>query len=67
MAPDGFEWWSGSDEALGEDLHFRLGVWASLTAVLLQFPTGDTYLFDLDLYTEADGGREPFTTITVSL
>ncbi|CAN0390744.1 unnamed protein product, partial [Ascophyllum nodosum] len=52
VAPDGFEWWSGSDEALGEELHFRLGIWASLTAVLLQFPTGDTYLFDLHLYTE---------------
>ncbi|CAM9952012.1 unnamed protein product [Ascophyllum nodosum] len=64
VAPDGFEWWSGSDEALGEELHFRLGIWAELTAVLLQFPTGDTYLFDLHLFTEADGGREPFTTIT---
>ena len=67
VASDGFEWWSESDGALGEELQFVLSTWASLTAVLLQFPTGDTYLFDLRLYTAADGAREPFATLTVSL
>ena len=65
MVLNGFEWWSESEEALDEELQFKLSTWASLTAVVLKFPTDKTYLFDLHLYTEADGGDEPFATLTV--
>ena len=64
---NGFEWWSESDDAIDEELEFELSTWASLTAVGLQFPTGETYLFELHFYTEADGGYNPFTTLTVRL
>ena len=67
MTTDAFEWWSESDDALDEELVFELSTWVLLTAVELQFPTGDTYLFELELYTEADSGNDPFTTLTVRL
>ena len=62
---DGFEWWSESDDALDEELGFLLSTWSSLTSVGLQFPTGETYQFDLHFYTEADGADDPFMTLTV--
>ena len=61
----GFEWSSESDDALDEELVFKLSYWASLTSADLLFPEGETYLFELDLYTNADGGDDPFMTITV--
>ncbi|CAM9670164.1 unnamed protein product [Ascophyllum nodosum] len=64
VTTDAFEWWSESDDALDEELVFELSTWVLLTAVELQFPTGDTYLFELELYTEADSGNDPFTTLT---
>ncbi|CAM9670498.1 unnamed protein product [Ascophyllum nodosum] len=60
----GFEWWSESDDALDEELVFELSYWASLTSADLLFPAGDTYLFELDLYTDADDGNDPFMTLT---
>ena len=63
----GFEWWSESDDALDEELVFELSYWASLTSADLLFPAGDTYLFELDLYTDADDGNDPFMTLTVRL
>ena len=62
---DGFEWWSELEDALDEELVFKLSTWSSLTSVGLQFPTGETYQFDLHFYTEADGADDPFTTLTV--
>lgn len=62
---DGFEWWSESIDAFDEELVFKLSTWSSLTSVGLQFPTGDTYLFEMHFYTEADGAKDPFTVLTV--
>ena len=62
---DGFEWWSELDDALDAELVFTLSTWSTLTSVGLQFPTGETYQFELHFYTEADGADDPFTTLTV--
>jgi len=62
---DGFEWWSELDDALDAELVFTLSTWSTLTSVGLQFPTGETYQFELHFYTEADGANDPFTTLTV--
>ena len=68
MVTDGFEWWSQSADAFDEKLKFKFSYWASLTAVRLQFPTGETYLFELHFYTaDNDGDYIPFTTLTVRL
>lgn len=60
---DAFEWGSDSDEALDRWLTFTLNSYATVTAVEMQFPVGDTYLFDLEIYNHEDG--QPFTTISV--
>ncbi|CAN0221443.1 unnamed protein product [Pylaiella littoralis] len=58
---DDFEWSSESEEALGRTLSFVLNSYAVIDTVDFQFPTGDTYKFDLQLY-EGDG--DPRYTLT---
>ena len=41
---------------------FDFATYATLSAIELQFPTGDTYKFDLQLYNE---NRDPFATLAV--
>ena len=61
---DGFEWWSNTDEVLDEVLAFNLGILATVTRLELQFPLGETYMFDLQLFNGLVD-RQPFATITV--
>ncbi|CAM9369501.1 unnamed protein product, partial [Sphacelaria rigidula] len=59
---DKFEWSSDSDEALDRDLTFILDSYATITAVELQFPVGETYTFELQFF--VDNGQQP--TIGIS-
>ncbi|CAM9345645.1 unnamed protein product [Scytosiphon promiscuus] len=59
---DAFEWSSESDEAIDRTLSFDLAYYAIVDTVELQFPTGETYNFELWLY--GDDG-EPGYTLTV--
>lgn len=74
MTTDSFEWTSDSEEAWDDTLTFSLSTYSALTAVELQFPVGETYLFDLELYDERftfsstpTGDYDPHTTIQVSI
>lgn len=74
MTTDRFEWTSDSEEAWDRTLTFSLSTYSSLTAVELQFPAGETYIFDLELYDDRvtfslspTSGYEPHTTIEVSV
>lgn len=60
---DAFEWSSESEEAIDRTLSFELAYYATIDTVELQFPTGETYNFDLELYT---GDYDPQYTLTVS-
>lgn len=62
-ATDRFEWSSESDEALDRTLSFVLNSYAVMDAIELQFPTGDTYKFNLEIY---DGDGDPSHTLIVS-
>lgn len=61
-ATDGFEWGSDSNDAIDLLLYFALSSYATVTAIELQFPVGDTYKFDLELGNDIG---EPFQTMTV--
>ncbi|CAM9236986.1 unnamed protein product, partial [Sphacelaria rigidula] len=51
---DKFEWSSDSNEALDRDLTFPLNSYATITAVELQFPVGETYKFELQFFVDND-------------
>ena len=50
MTSDSFEWTSTVEDAWNRKLTFSLSTYSTLNAVELQFPTGETYIFDLWLY-----------------
>ena len=66
-AVPGFAWTSDSDEAIGETLSFGLVNLYTLTEAQFQFPVGDTYQFDLEIFSSLDGTGEPYVTIPVSI
>ncbi|CAM9472979.1 unnamed protein product, partial [Sphacelaria rigidula] len=45
---------SESADTLGEDIFFSFAFFAEITAVELQFPVGDTYMFDVQLVIEGE-------------
>ncbi|CAM9227537.1 unnamed protein product, partial [Sphacelaria rigidula] len=47
---DNFEWQSDSDDALDRTLSFGLNSYATVTAVDILFPVGDSYNFEIRLY-----------------
>ncbi|CAM9345152.1 unnamed protein product [Pylaiella littoralis] len=49
---DAFQWTSNSAEVVGEKLHFSLSHYAIVSAIELQFPIGDTYQFEIELYND---------------
>ncbi|CAM9649069.1 unnamed protein product [Ascophyllum nodosum] len=50
VTSDAFEWTSDAEEAWDRKLTFSLSTYSTLNAVELQFPKGETYIFDLQLY-----------------
>ncbi|CAN0405209.1 unnamed protein product, partial [Ascophyllum nodosum] len=50
VTADALEWTSDAEEAWDRKLTFSLSTYSTLNAVELQFPTGETYIFDLQLY-----------------
>jgi len=73
VTTDSFEWTSDSEEAWDRTLIFSLSTYSSLTAVELQFPVGETYIFDLELFDDRvtfsltpTSSKDPHTTIEAS-
>eukprot|EP00752_Nemacystus_decipiens_P014959 g13318.t1 len=58
---DGFDWSSDSDEALDRTLSWSLNSYATMDAIEMQFPVGDTYKFDLELFDGGDDARQVLT------
>lgn len=65
MASEGFEWTSDSNEALDRSLSLILSYYSAVTTIDIEFPVGDTYKFDLNIFNGVDG--EPSATIEVSV
>lgn len=61
---DAFDWSSDSNEALDRTLSWTLNAYAEMDAVELQFPAGDTYKFDLELFDGGDDARQVFSVRT---
>ncbi len=61
----GFAWTSESDEMIGQTLLFELVGYWTVTEAQLQFPVGDTYKFDIELFNGLDGTGEAYITIEV--
>ena len=61
--PGAFEWGSESEDAIDRTLLFTLGSYASMSAVELLFPVGETYKFDLEVYDVNNG--DPRQTFAV--
>eukprot|EP00903_Cladosiphon_okamuranus_P018639 g17154.t1 len=57
---NGFDWSSDSDEALDRTLSWPLSSYATMDAIELQFPVGDTYKFDLQLFDDSDDPVQVF-------
>lgn len=60
---DAFEFTSDSEAVMGSTLRFSFSSYATMTAVELKFPVGDTYKFSLELYDSYSG--DPVLSITV--
>ncbi|CAN0221698.1 unnamed protein product, partial [Pylaiella littoralis] len=60
---DAFEWSSETDDFIGDTLSFALNSYAFLTAFEMQFPTGDTYKYDIVCYNEDDMAFAAFTDL----
>lgn len=60
-------WRSDSPEATGGVLTYELNSYATVDAVELEFPVGDTYKFDVELYNDAADypWEDLFATVTV--
>lgn len=61
---DKFEWQSDSDEALGRSLSFSLNSYATVTAMEIMFPVGDSYNFEINFF-YYNGDGEPDLIVTV--
>lgn len=61
---DAFEWSSDSNEALDRTLSWFFNSYATIDAVEMQFPVGDTYKFDLELFDGGDDARQVLTVRT---
>eukprot|EP00752_Nemacystus_decipiens_P013409 g11873.t1 len=63
---DAFMWRSDSPEATGAVLQYELNSYATVDALELEFPVGDTYKFDVELYNDAADypWEDVFATIT---
>lgn len=64
---DAFMWRSDSPDATGGVLMYELNSYATVVALELEFPVGDTYKFDVELYNDAADfpSEDLFATITV--
>lgn len=62
ITTDGFEFISNDERVLDRAVTFTLNSYATLTAIEMQFVTGDTYKFDLEVYNDED---DPFVIIAV--
>lgn len=60
-------WRSDSPEATGGVLTYELNSYATVDAVELEFPVGETYKFDVELYNDAADypWEDLFATVTV--
>lgn len=57
---NGFDWSSDSNEALDRTLSWPLSSYATMDAIEMQFPVGDTYKFDLQLFDDSDDPVQDF-------
>eukprot|EP00903_Cladosiphon_okamuranus_P020463 g18782.t1 len=60
----GFEWSSDSDEAIGRTLYLGLAGFFTVSEMHLMFPVGDTYKFDLQIYSGLADDDDDTVTVT---